>query len=736
MRRFLTLLFLIFISFSYLHSAHIIGGMMSYEYMSTNNNINRYKITLRVFRDCSSNQNGQFDFGADISIGTSDGGYFDENVDFGNPVISNLNNLFSNPCLVLPPGVCVQEGVYTKIVDLPIDNVNSYYIIYQRCCRNSTIFNILNPSLVGATYYTEITPLAQQLHNSSPTFKTIPPIAICGNFSLEFDHAGTDIDGDSLVYYFVAPIVGGGQDNGSGCTSVIPNPDCLPPYDSVTYRPPFTSRSPMGGSPAIAIDSKTGLLTGLPNSTGQFVVGVRIDEYRNGVLLSSTLRDFQFNVTDCEKVIKASIKADKTIGRDIEFKFCGTEYTEIDNRSTQASSIFNYTWLVSRNGVDSVYTTADLDLTKFGFGDYTGTMILNQGLQCTDTAFFKFTKFPGINADFTYDYDTCKHEGVALENLSTSEVNLNLNNKWFNGAIFSSSKDPVIKFDADGNYSVTLRVDDINQCADSITKIIPYHPIPEKILELDNINGCVPALIEFPNLHAGITDDYTVTWDFGDGETGTGVNPEHEYKVIADYDIKVKVVDPVGCEYFGDFPKAIRIHDVPVAGFDYSPREVSNLKPNIQIMDLSNKAIEWEYDFGTGDKSELQNPSYVFRDTGFFEIKQLVKTKDGCVDSAFLMVDITPINTVFLPNAFLPSTEGDNGTFRPAGNGFGIKGYQLSIYDRYGEELYRTDNWDKGWTGLDKNGRTAPNGTYIVKVRLTGPRGEQKELQGSAVLIR
>lgn len=50
-----------------------------------------------------------------------------------------------------------------------------------------------------------------------------------------------------------------------------------------------------GGAP-LQIDSETGLLTGLPNTVGQFVVGICIEEYRNGVLISTTRRDFQYNV--------------------------------------------------------------------------------------------------------------------------------------------------------------------------------------------------------------------------------------------------------------------------------------------------------------------------------------------------------------------------------------------------------------------------------------------------------
>ncbi len=737
MQRFFLFIFLTsFLFIPKVQSAHIIGGMMSYEFISTSNGINKYRITIRVFRDCQS-QGADFDQPAGISIATSEGSYIKTNENFSNPTKSNLTNLFSNPCLVLPPNVCVQEGVYTKIIDLPVINL-SYYIIYQRCCRNNSIFNIMNPGDVGATYYTEITPLAQQLQNSSPTFKTIPPIAVCGNFSLQFDHSGFDKDGDSLAYYFVAPIIGGGPNSfGNNCDLTSPSPDCLPPYDSVTYRPPFTSRFPMGGAPAISIDSKTGLLTGLPNAIGQFVVGVRIDEYRNGVLLSSSIRDFQFNVTNCEKVIKASIETDDVSGRDIEFKFCGDEYVKIDNKSTLASSIFNYSWNVSLNGKDSIYTTKDLDLSKLEFGNYTGTMILNKGLQCTDTAFFKFNKFPGIDPDFSFLYDTCKDNGVKFENLSMSQDGLALMSNWQDkGVSFSTSQDAVYGFKGPGDYEIKLTLSDSNQCIDSVTRIVPYYPIPDKVLEMDNINGCVPALISFVQPHPDLDDSYKITWDFGDGNTGEGLNPEHIYSKVNDYDISIHVVDAVGCVYDGFFSKAVRVHDVPEAGFGYSPNEVSNIKPDIQIEDESNNAVRWQYELSNGDILQSRNPAYIFSDTGIISIKQLVTNLNGCKDSISLFLDVVPINTIFLPNAFLPSTQGESSTFRPAGNGFGIKDYQMSVYDRYGEEIFTTHDWNIGWNGMDKNGKALPNGNYVVRVHITGPREVSKVLQGTAMLLR
>lgn len=89
-----------------------------------------------------------------------------------------------------------------------------------------------------------------------------------------------------------------------------------------------------------------------------------------------------------------------------------------------------------------------------------------------------------------------------------------------------------------------------------------------------------------------------------------------------------------------------------------------------------------------------------------------------------------------MPNAFLPASTGENEEFKPIGNGFGIKEYKMSIYDRYGNEVFNTDDFNQGWSGKTKKGDYYPNGIYGVKVRLLGPRGEVKNLIGKATLIR
>lgn len=182
---------------------------------------------------------------------------------------------------------------------------DSYHVVYQRCCRNETITNIISPNETGNTYTVEITPEAQLTCNSSPQFNTFPPAVICTNQPFSFEHNANDKDGDSLVYAFTAPLLGGGLDlsteGRSTCSGVTPSPPCPPPYNEVSFiGDDFDSAHPFGNT--LQIDPSTGIISGTPTIQGHYLASIGVSEYRNGILLSSTQREFQITIADCEQL--------------------------------------------------------------------------------------------------------------------------------------------------------------------------------------------------------------------------------------------------------------------------------------------------------------------------------------------------------------------------------------------------------------------------------------------------
>ncbi len=265
-------------------ATHIVGGEIYYQYVSNND----YIITLKIYRDCNSATG--FDDPAYISIFDGNNNYL-QTLSLSTPTITTVLPDVDNPCLTVPAGICVEEADYTTTVNLP-PILGGYTLTYQRCCRNSSIDNIVDPSSIGSTYTIQIPDTSVAKTNSSPYYFDFPPIVICNNEPLSFDHSAIDPDGDSLVYSLCDPYTF----DGSQTQPFQADP---PPYNYVTFIFPYSGSFPLSSSPVLSINSQTGLLTGTPNYVGQFVVGICVSEYRNGQLLSTNKRDFQFNVTNC-----------------------------------------------------------------------------------------------------------------------------------------------------------------------------------------------------------------------------------------------------------------------------------------------------------------------------------------------------------------------------------------------------------------------------------------------------
>ena len=417
-------------------SAHIVGGGITYECMGPNANGIRYRFTMKIYRDCGSG-GATFDNPANIAIYN---GSYQVNSLFTNFSVAidltQFLNVNEPDCIDNLPDICLQEATYIWERTLPVSN-QSYFIVYQRCCRTNAIANILNPGDTGATYYTEITPEAQQLCNNSPVFNNFPPILICNNYPLEVDYSATDPDGDQLVYSFCAPFAGGGnlQGNGSNsCDGIIPSPPCSPPFDEVAFiMPTYSASQPMAGNPVISIDPQTGVISGTPQMNGQFVVGVCVEEYRNGQLLSVTRRDFQFNVTDCAPQATALVDYDELLGpKKYAIRECsGTTTITIENQSIPVANVENFEWFFDLNNGSFIQDSTNFDLTATfpGLGVYNGILVLNEGLDCGDTAFITVELYAPAALDLGPDFTICQDTNLVLNAGPAFESFL-----WHNGS--------------------------------------------------------------------------------------------------------------------------------------------------------------------------------------------------------------------------------------------------------------------------------------------------------------
>lgn len=748
----LILMFLIS-SISELKAIHIIGGEVVYKCLNldTIRREVKYQITFTMYRDSKSN-GADFDDPASFGIYRGGGNSWSFVSEISKVKVQNIKEIDianKNPCILVPVNVGVQSGVYIFEITLPIINEN-YMISFQRCCRNNTILNLVNPGDTGAAFTTEITPQAQLTCNNSPTFANFPPVVICVNRPINFNHSAIDIDGDSLVYEFCNPLTAGGTDGATtpgspvSCTGVTPSPgNCIPPYDFATFRTPaFTFDKPMGGNPLVTINPVTGIIDGSPNLLGQYLVGVCVREYRKGELIGMLRRDFQFNVTTCEIAVMADLKASSKTQTEYTINSCGETTIDFTNLSTDVRYIQNYYWEFDIRGKKEIYRTRDVSVTFPGLGNYTATMILNKDLiglaECSDTATITVNLYPSIDADFVFAYDTCVAGPITFTDLSKSGAGAIQKWDWNFLEGKSAAKDPIFEYETPGLKTARLIVEDKNLCRDTLAKPINYYPVPSLlVIEPNTFTGCQPANIFFDNLSKPIDNSYLFEWDFGDGKKSDALSPTNLYEDVGTYTVNLKLISPIGCETTKTWPNLIKVVPSPKAGFTFDP-EKPDLDDNVvRFTDTSKDAIAYLWNFDSLGISLIQNPTFTFKDTGVFTIQQVVLHTSGCTDTTYAIIPIYPIVNFFMPNAFTPNNDGLNDDFVPVGNFVGIRSYHFTIWNRWGDRIFSTQDYTQGWNGQrNNNGEHSPPGVYAYLIEYIDALGENKNVKGHCTLIR
>jgi gliding motility-associated-like protein len=443
-------------------ASHIVGGEMTYRCLgSPFSGYTRYEVRLDIYQDCLTGLPDAIaqDNPAFIGVYNTNGTpYTIDSIGVSSTFIVPPN--FSNSCINNIPPVCLRKATFIRVYDLP-NNSTGYLIVYQRCCRNGTIINIGTPDQIGATYFCRIPPVASASAacNNSAVFKNYPPQIICINNPLFYDHSAVDPDGDSLSYEFCETFIGGSNAN----PKPIPTP---PPYATVVYNLGFGVTKPMAGSPVVQINATTGMISGTPNLVGRFVVTVCCHEWRNGVIINTVKREFQFEVTNCSKAVVANIPqySDEFNTYIVE---CQNFTVNFDNLSTGG---FAYFWDFGVPGMNND-TSADFSPT-FTYPDtgvYIVKLVVNRGSTCPDSI-SRFVKvFPTFTGYYNYEGLPCPNSPIQFRD--SSQSSLNLANYWlwdFGDSTTSDLQHPSHSFSQGGTYDVVLISKNPKGCSDTV----------------------------------------------------------------------------------------------------------------------------------------------------------------------------------------------------------------------------------------------------------------------------
>lgn len=351
---------------NFAYASHIVGGEIYYDSLGNN----QYRVTIELFRDCQ-NSATPFDDPINYTVFYANGSIFSTfSIPLPSPQI--LPIIYDDPCVTPPNDICIERAIYIDTITLPFD-ISGYYISYQRCCWANNIQNMVNPGDNGITLTTFV-PGSDlvNVHNNCARFNEYPPLVLCANNTLDFDHSAFDADGDSLVYSLCSPLLGG------SITNIIPDPETAAPYSPINWETGFSSSIPLGPGSNVTIDSQTGMMSFTPSLIGNFAIGVCVQEYRNNVLINEKMRTFGYRVVACQVEIPLTVNL---VGPPNLIEDCGFAGF-IVSRTDTTNSIEVQVFLsgTALNGVDYAFLDDTLVLPQGVFSDTIGFSPYYDGL--------------------------------------------------------------------------------------------------------------------------------------------------------------------------------------------------------------------------------------------------------------------------------------------------------------------------------------------------------------------
>lgn len=356
---------------------------------------------------------------------------------------------------------------------------------------------------------------------------------------------------------------------------------------------------------------------------------------------------------------------------------------------------------------------------------------------CLDSTEQTLDIYPLPRADFGFR-NACVFDEVLLTNQSSivdtlfndqiTEVSWDLgDNSRLNG------QDTVLyPYQAAGLYDVTLTVISDKGCENSRTRQIEAYPLPaspERVT--DTVCFGDPAF-----LMAMAPASVTVNWYFQEN-AAEPFQQGYSYVTPPVTFTETYWVEPVssfGCigqrvpitlELFdardGEIRSSVDVVEIPSAIIDFG-------------VTGSLQGIDYEWNFGDGNGSDVANPVHEYQYPGIYEVSVRVIDINGCEYLFRKNVEVKELITVYVPSAFTPNGDGFNDNLRMGYHSITQLNFQL--YNRWGQMVFQTNNPDFTWNGIGLEGEVVPEGVYVYHVRAVDVQGRPVEKTGTITILR
>ncbi len=356
----------------------------------------------------------------------------------------------------------------------------------------------------------------------------------------------------------------------------------------------------------------------------------------------------------------------------------------------------------------------------------------------------------------------------------------------------SNSQNPNHSFQTAGSQTVTLSVTTNPSpalsngqpgCTGTFTNIAFVNPPPAANFFGDSI-GCPILYTLFhdnstqPLLNGAPYGNITQwNWNFGNNQPvyigqyppTQQAYPNTSATSIQHYTVSLTVISDKGCSNTKTVKNYITVYPRPIANFSWGPITATIDDPTITFVNQAQGASEYTVttpptygsygvEYYLGDiYAQNDSVNYVYNktsfsysyinnfnqiladDTAYYNVTQWVINQYGCTDSITKVVDIQPVFTFYIPNAFTPNGDGKNEGFKGEGIGINNSTYNMWVFDRWGMMIYYTSDINKAWDGHMRGNEGAPvlqEDVYVWKVKFNDFMGQLHEYHGTVTLLK
>jgi gliding motility-associated-like protein len=274
---------------------------------------------------------------------------------------------------------------------------------------------------------------------------------------------------------------------------------------------------------------------------------------------------------------------------------------------------------------------------------------------------------------------------------------------------------------------MTLSVTDSQGCTDSLTRTF----LLQQVIA-DAGNPVVICSGEVAQLSAYNQNGYQFNWSPSNYLSNPNspnpiINPTNSGLYI------LTVTDAQGCSSSDTL--SVTVNPTPSASFTANPMETSILNPNIQFTNTSSGADSYSWIFGDGQVTSDVSPEHTYTSAGYYSVDLTVENSFGCKDNFKLNITITPVGTIYIPSAFTPNEDYKNDSFRAYG--IGITNFSMTIFDRWGEIIFESDDMQAAWNGRHgATGQLCQQDVYVYLIDYRDVDNIRRQIRGSVLLYR